>query len=445
MENRMGHAQNHRIGKLRRKGSATVEALIVLPVFMVVMLTLAYIIRVFFVYSTMQSALQTVARNISSASYYYYVSGLKDYSERLGEAAQEAEDTLNSQKDTILGAVDTFSDALSAIRNNETFSGGNLNDLINQYSQLGKDLSSQAGNAITLVKDVLDDPKGEVKLLLTVFAQKLTYEGRKQIICLIAREMLNAELLNRQGSDRMSDPYLTLGLDKSALNFQHTEVFGDKESLEFVVIYKVKTPAPFNLIPEITLSNRVKVIAWTGGRGQSVKVSADKPGNGQGDEDSSIWTEMDNDQRYWDRGLEIEKKAVSKIGEEAKSRSMNFIATDTKFPMVDALIYDANTVEIYDVFTLNPFMKTYQTTPSRIKSEIKKHGKNLMGFDFSRYPNLPTAKNVRRIVVVIVPKNATADMEAIVAKAAEELKEIGIYQVRLVRDDEEYHELNDSG
>jgi hypothetical protein len=89
MENRMGHAQNHRIGKLRRKGSATVEALIVLPVFMVVMLTLVYIIRVFFVYSTMQSALQTVARNISSASYYYYVSGLKDYSERLGEAAQK--------------------------------------------------------------------------------------------------------------------------------------------------------------------------------------------------------------------------------------------------------------------------------------------------------------------------------------------------------------------
>jgi len=444
MENRMGHAQNHRIGKLRRKGSATVEALIVLPVFMVVMLTLAYIIRVFFVYSTMQSALQTVARNISSASYYYYVSGLKDYSERLGEAAQEAEDTLNSQKDTILGAVDTFSDALSAIRTNGTFSADNMNELIDQYSQIGRDLASQSGSAISLVKDVLKDPKGEVKLLLTVFAQKLTYEGRKQIICLIAREMLNAELVNRS-SDKMSDPYITLGLDKSALNFQHTEVFGDKESLEFVVIYKVKTPAPFNLIPEITLSNRVKVIAWTGGRGDSVRVTANKSENGQGQGNGSIWTEMDNDQRYWDRGLEIEKKAVKKLEGEAGSRSMNFIATDSKFPMVDALIYDANTVEIYDVFTLNPFMKTYQSTPSRIKSEIKKHGKNLIGFDFAKYPNLPRANNVKRIVVVIVPKNATADMEEIVAKAAEELKKIGIDQVRLVRDDEEYHEINDSG
>jgi hypothetical protein len=299
-----------------------------------------------------------------------------------------------------------------------------MNELIDQYSQIGRDLASQSGSAISLVKDVLKDPKGEVKLLLTVFAQKLTYEGRKQIICLIAREMLNAELVNRS-SDKMSDPYITLGLDKSALNFQHTEVFGDKESLEFVVIYKVKTPAPFNLIPEITLSNRVKVIAWTGGRGDSVRVTANKSENGQGQGNGSIWTEMDNDQRYWDRGLEIEKKAVSKIGEEAKSRSMNFIATDTKFPMVDALIYDANTVEIYDVFTLNPFMKTYQSTPSRIKSEIKKHGKNLIGFDFAKYPNLPRANNVKRIVVVIVPKNATADMEEIVAKAAEELKKIG--------------------
>ena len=41
-------------------------------------------------YNVMQSSLQIVVRSLSNASYYYHVSGLKDYSERLDELGERA-------------------------------------------------------------------------------------------------------------------------------------------------------------------------------------------------------------------------------------------------------------------------------------------------------------------------------------------------------------------
>ena len=79
------------------RGSATVEAAVVIPIFMIALFSLAYIIKVFMAYNVMQSALQRVARSISNASYYYHVSGLKDYSDELDRMGQGASDELKSQ------------------------------------------------------------------------------------------------------------------------------------------------------------------------------------------------------------------------------------------------------------------------------------------------------------------------------------------------------------
>ena len=55
---------------INRRGSATVEAAVVLPIFMIALFSLAYVLRIFMAYNVMQSSLQSVARNLSNASYY---------------------------------------------------------------------------------------------------------------------------------------------------------------------------------------------------------------------------------------------------------------------------------------------------------------------------------------------------------------------------------------
>ena len=286
-----------------------------------------------------------------------------------------------------------------------------------------------------LVDSIISDPKAELRLLMTVLAQKLSYEATKGIVCLIARGELGSELDKRVTGS--SDAALLLGIKngEKGLSFSQSNVFGDKESLEFVVDYSINVPLAFGLIPELHLSNKVKIIAWTGGRGASVKENEEKTS-------SSIWIEMDQEQRYWDRGLEIEDIHVDKIVEERKSKGFEAYPTDKTYPVVDAFAYEKaeGIIECYDVFTLNPFLKTYTTNPKQIGYEIKKHGKRLLEFD--RLPdnlNGTEIKKVKRTVVFIVPENSDAKVDEIYENAKKDLKKYDV-EVIMIRDYGTYSE-----
>ena len=73
---------------------------------------------------------------------------------------------------------------------------------------------------------------------------------------MISELMLEEELKKRAatGLDVMS----VLGIED--ISFGQTQIFGDNESLEFIITYNINPPVPFCLVPKLTLSNRVKVI-----------------------------------------------------------------------------------------------------------------------------------------------------------------------------------------
>jgi len=416
------------------KGSATVEAAVVLPVFVICLFTLAYIVRIFMAYHVMQSALQSVASRISSASYYYYVSGLKDYADRVDEMGKAAADTLRNQADTVIGAVDAFRSLVSGI--NDPNPAVDLETRVRSAAELGEQLVGNTRDAVDLIRNILKDPGQEAKLLMTVFAQKAAYATRKEMVCLAAGLMLEEELKKRANNGM--DAKKVLGIRD--ISFGQSQIFGDGESLEFIITYTINPPVPFGLAPKLTLSNRVKVIGWTSGRGPSVRTSEQNE-----DTADSIWVRMDNEKQYWDRGLAIEDMEVERLKNEAGS--MRFKATSKTYPAVDAFIYDEHTVRMFDVFTLNPFMKTYQNQPGRIKSEIKKHGKRLMEFDFQNRPETPKAQRVERIVVIILPENAREAMpnlDQLIGEATAELKRIGIAEVRVRYDYGGYTRPEDS-
>lgn len=398
------------------KGSSTIEATIVLPFFLMVFFSFAYIIRIFFAYNTMQDALSEVGRRYGNMSYFYHVTGLKDYSDALNTAADEAESTLSGQHDVLVNAFNAFNDSVSG----GSEQAGSV-DSIMAVIEGAEDLSNATLEVSDLVQTVVADPKAELKLIVTVFARKLSYKITNELVGLIARGSLAKELEKRVDTNK--DPAKALGIEGGikGLDFKQTDIFGDSESMEFVVSYSVKAPLVFAFVPGIKLSNRVKIIAWTGGRGESVKTEEKK----EEKEDSSLWTKMDNDKRYWDRGLEIEKRETEKL---------LATATSNKYPVIDAYAYNESqaTVEYYDVFTLNPFMKTYSEKPSAIKSEIKRHGKRLLEFDTPDFLQEADIKEIKRVVIMVIPENSGQYAIEQYQKAKEELEKYQV-EVRLVK------------
>ena len=60
------------------KGALTVEACISLTMFLMVFVTILYIMRLVFAYGIIQHALNQTAKEFSTYSYYYAVSGMAD-------------------------------------------------------------------------------------------------------------------------------------------------------------------------------------------------------------------------------------------------------------------------------------------------------------------------------------------------------------------------------
>ncbi len=403
--------------KIRRlKGSSTIEATIVLPFFLIVFFSFAYIIRIFFTYNTVQEALSEVGRKYGNMSYFYHITGLKDYSDALNIAADEAENTLLNQHDVLVNAFNDFNDMVSS---NSTQSGS-IDNIMEAFDGVS-DLGNLTLEVSELVRTIVADPKAELKLMVTVFTRKLNYKITNELVSLMAEGSLIKELEKRVRTYK-DDPVAALGIEGGirGFDFAHTDIFGDSESMDFVVSYNVKAPVVFAFVPSIRLSNRVKIIAWTGGRGESVKNNEKEQ-----EENLSLWTKMDNDKKYWDRGLEIEKCEIEKL---------LAIATPKKYPVIDAYIYNESqaTVEYYDIFTLNPFMKTYSEKPSAIKSEIKRHGKRLLEFGTPDFLIDADIKEIKRVVIMVIPENSGHYAVEQYEKAKKELEKYQV-EVRLVK------------
>ncbi len=399
-------------------GSVTVEACLVLPVFLIVILSLAYFIKIFYTYNMVQASLSEVARRIGNFSYFYYVSGLKDYSDALSLQAEQAGNELEKQKNTVLDAVGSFNDTFTGM--GQAFSTGEL-DSIQQVIDGMDSMGENTKEVEALVQSIIADPKAELRLLMTVLAQKLSYEATKGLVCLIAKGDLGAELDKRVLGDGDGASLLGIKGGKKGLDFTQSNVFGDRETLEFVVHYSVDVPLVFDLLPDIQLSNKVKIVAWTSGRGSSVRKAKETTSS------SSIWVDMDQDQRYWDRGLEIEDIHVDKIVKERTENQMTAVATSKNYPVIDAYAYNTTSgvLEYYDVFTLNPFLKTYTSNPKAIGYEIKKHARRLLDCEAPDELAGMSFKEVKRKVIIIVPENAQLD-EKVINEVKADLAEYGV-------------------
>ena len=94
----------------RNRGMLTVEATISYTIFMMVVLTLLYIMRIVYAYALVQHAVSQTAKELSMYTYLYQVSGANSLVGQLQSGVQAGEAQFNADAQSVVNIYNTLTD-----------------------------------------------------------------------------------------------------------------------------------------------------------------------------------------------------------------------------------------------------------------------------------------------------------------------------------------------
>lgn len=224
-----------------KKGSMTVEACIVLPLFLCVIISIIFLIKVIYTHELIQHAVNETAGEIASTAYIYQASGIRTIHDTAQSRVNSSTDGFKEKADTIFAALKSL--------------GGDESMPLEQFETAAGYI---AGGAFEDAKTELVTPF--TRLIMT----KYIAEGSEDS----ADARLKA--LNVKGG--------LAGMDFSRSRY----LCDEEENIEIVVSYEVTLPVPIKILPELKIVQKAVVKAWLSGD--------EKPETAENQaEDDSIW------------------------------------------------------------------------------------------------------------------------------------------------------------
>jgi len=238
--------------RINAKGSLTVEAAIVLPVFLCVIISVMFFIKVVHTHEVVQYALDKTAGEIAVFSYIFHASGLKEIDDSVEEGIETASGKI----------IDGMFQAFGAIQ--------------------GLDLSMDGANGFA------GNLAGYLKDIAAAKAKGGYGDAKTQVFIPLVKLYMKQYLLTGTARDinkRLRDLSVAGGYD--GMDFSFSGFFEDeRDSIDLVVRYEMNIALPIKILPKIIIFQRAASRAWLGGDG------ADEiPKDGE-----DIWT-LDNFQR----------------------------------------------------------------------------------------------------------------------------------------------------
>jgi hypothetical protein len=271
---------------ISRRGSATVEAAIVLPVFLCMLFSVIFFIKAVRDYEIMQHCISQSALEISQLSYLLEISGTKDIHDSVRDGIKANTGVLSEKSEAFSEALDSlkiFGDIYSGEK------GGpaeNITDALSGTQAIVNNLKELIDSG----GEIIASPDSVLKGMLSLLAEGKFEDLKTELFAPLVKLYLNKYLTAGEKGPvheklvRMNIEGGSKGLDLSQSTF-----FDDQnEDIEIVVRYKLKLPIPFNFFGKPMIVQRAVVRGWLGGSG-----SDDGPGSGECD---YIW-QLDNFQR----------------------------------------------------------------------------------------------------------------------------------------------------
>ncbi|MGI6777005.1 MAG: hypothetical protein ACOX7R_02945 [Acetivibrionales bacterium] len=214
--------------RIGQKGSLTAEAAIALPIFICMIVSITFFIKVVYTHQVIQNAINLIADELATESYIYHISGI-------GEIDAVIEDGIRSR-------AEVFRE--------------HIPEALKSYGVLTSSDNDNAEVASTIIQG-LEDTAVEItgSALANVRAQLLIPMIKSRMKSYIpGREDEGLEI-------RLSKLNITDGLD-----FSRTRLFeGGSNRIDIVVTYKMNIPVPFKIYPKLFIIQKASANAWMGG------------------------------------------------------------------------------------------------------------------------------------------------------------------------------------
>lgn len=340
----------------KQKGSLTVEASISYSVFLMVIVTVLYLMRIVYAYGLMQHAVSQTAKELSMYTYLYQVSGLNEVNQGIAGATSDRREQFNT-------------DAEEIVQFYETFSSG---DLTASY------------NGTT-------NPKELFKNIAGALLNKVGGELNHQLFELAVRPLLASYIgADASGQSNTADARLKalrVVNGMSGLNLDSSHFFEDGATIDLIVCYTIDPVMPIDILPELHLMNRAYIRGMNG-----TTVFEKGTGSGKKDEKSDKKTES-----VWDKSPVNRGKLIQ---EQEGLRNL-----PENFPVYCA--YDASSKTATAVHSIDIRDSSYQSA-SQIKNAIRQKCEGIENFSTKTYDGvtLNAADIKEKKLILYIPSSA---------------------------------------
>lgn len=253
------------------RGSITVEAAIVLPVFLCMLISIAFFLKTVRNYEIIQHSISQSAVQISQLSYLLKLSGVKDVHDTVRDGIKSSADVFTENAATFeeaLGSLEIFEDGSSSLDDN----------------------ASKVGRLIDSGNEMLDGPDSILKGIVSFLAGGVFEDLKTELFMPLTKLYVNKYLTAGETcSAHQKLVKMNIKDGWEGLDFNQSSFFKDKnENIEIIVRYRLDLPIPFNFFGNPSIVQRAVVKGWLNGD----EVNDDL----QPDEADYIW-QLDNFQR----------------------------------------------------------------------------------------------------------------------------------------------------
>lgn len=340
------------------KGVLTIEASISYSIFLMVIVTLLYLMRIVYAYGLIQHAVSQTAKEMSMYTYIYQVSGLNELNQQISEAASDRTEQFNA-------------DAEDVVQFYEKFSSGNL--------------SASYNGTI--------DPKEILKNIAAALMKEGGEELNHQLFELVVRPLLAgyigvdaSEQAGASGTNAADAKLKALRIvdGMSGLNLNSSRFFEDGATVDLIVCYTIDPVMPIDILPELHLVNRAYI---RGMNGETVfSESTGQENESQEEKTDSVW-----DKTAVERGKLIQEQ------EGLRNLPDNFPV----YAAYDSVSGKATAVQSIDIRDVS-----YQEV-SKLKSAIRKKCENMEAFSHKTYGGvtLDAADITSKELILYIPSS----------------------------------------
>lgn len=268
-------SRNNRNDKCKQSGMITVEAVLCLIPFMLLILGIISLINVFIVHNRIQYALYGAGSELGSYTYIYEALGIHSADKKLNEDIG----TNTKPVDKAISQVSDFMGEISSLQGDVE----KLNDDDADIYETIKSICNDGNKTYKTSKEILEtgkkfakDPKSLLRGVVYLGIENVEQAGKNLLLQVMVSGLADKYLAEAAGN-KTADQYL-LGYDvkdgMNGLDFGESEFFkGAGNSIKIVVEYDIKLYFWGLFLKDNSLHvvQRVDIPAWLDGDGKSYK------------------------------------------------------------------------------------------------------------------------------------------------------------------------------